>query len=419
MKNPQSVSAAEFPPEPAPQVPAAEDEAAQPHAGPDETPPRPPSSAAALVLAVLAIVAALWWGQRFLIPVAAGLLLAMLVAPVVVRGGRLLHSPALAALLVLLAFLSALGLAAALFGGQLARVANRVPEMISLAAQGLSDAEPDAQSLLSRARRALIELDHAAGTWTDPVAVVQTGRKPTRARVTPPPAPATAPAESTAIAVGAGAALQQTAVSGSGVLLHFAGDLAIIVFVAFFLLAGGPALQHRFLDQWGATLHGRARAQRTLMECVRQVRLYAGVLLVTNVLIGIFVWGAFWLGGLPDAGGWAVAAAVLHVVPYAGMVVLTVLGAAEAFLAHGSWPAALAMAALLVLMSTLIGTFVTAWLQGRAAKMNPATLFIGLVFWGALWGVWGLFLGPALVVVLKVVAEHSRDGRRLAQLLQG
>jgi len=110
---------------------------------------------------------------------------------------------------------------------------------------------------------------------------------------------------------------------------------------------------------------------------------------------------------------------VLHVVPYVGMALLTVLGAAEAFLAHGSFGAALGMAALLVLASTLIGTVMTAWLQSRAAKMNAAAVFIGLVFWGALWGLWGLFLGPVLVVVMKVVAEHSRSGQRLARLLAG
>jgi predicted PurR-regulated permease PerM len=71
------------------------------------------------------------------------------------------------------------------------------------------------------------------------------------------------------------------------------------------------------------------------------------------------------------------------------------------------------------MLSTLIGTFGTAWLQGRAAKMNSAAVFIGLVFWGALWGVWGLFLGPALVVLIKVLAEHSRHGGRFAKLMQG
>jgi predicted PurR-regulated permease PerM len=51
--------------------------------------------------------------------------------------------------------------------------------------------------------------------------------------------------------------------------------------------------------------------------------------------------------------------------------------------------------------------------------MNAAAVFIGLVFWGALWGVWGLFLGPGLIVVMKVVAEHSRSATRLARLMEG
>jgi predicted PurR-regulated permease PerM len=77
------------------------------------------------------------------------------------------------------------------------------------------------------------------------------------------------------------------------------------------------------------------------------------------------------------------------------------------------------MAAYLIVLSTLIGTLVTAWLQGRAARMSSAAVFIGLVFWGALWGAWGLFLGPPLVVLLKVIAGHSPSGLRLAKLMQG
>ena len=207
--------------------------------------------------------------------------------------------------------------------------------------------------------------------------------------------------------------------TGSTALLKLVGELSIIVFVAFFVLVGGASLATRFLDQWGYHPKARQRAEHALRECSRQVRLSVGVLLVANIVIGCVVWAAFTIGGLPDAAGWGVAAAVLHIVPYVGMVVLTALGAAETFLVHGTLSAALGMAGALVISSTLIGTFVTAWLQGRAAKMNAAAVFIGLVFWGALWGVWGLFLGPALVVVLKVVAEHSRSGQRLALLLKG
>jgi predicted PurR-regulated permease PerM len=327
----------------------------------------------------------------------------------------------------LVVFIAALGLAAASFGSQLARVTERVPEMISLAAQRLTDTDTSSPTVLSRAREALRELDRAADRWSDAKAEAGVTTSTARLRsgtltvkASAGSATAAAPAASgpTPFSDGATVAFKQTAVSGSGVLLKFAGDLTLILFIAFFVLAGGPGLLERFLDQWGPQPQARLQAERALLECVRQVRLYAGVLVVTNVMIGGVVWGAFTAAGLPDAAGWGVAAAVLHVVPYVGMALLTGLGAAESFLAHGTLGAAFGMAALLAAASTLIGTLVAAWLQGRAAKMNAAAVFIGLVFWGALWGIWGLFLGPALVVVLKVVAEHSRSGRRLARLMQ-
>lgn len=38
--------------------------------------------------------------------------------------------------------------------------------------------------------------------------------------------------------------------------------------------------------------------------------------------------------------------------------------------------------------------------------MNPAAVFISLLFWGGLRGVWGLLLGVPIVVILKVVSQH-------------
>ena len=140
-----------------------------PEAGDDAQPLAPPprSSAAGTVLATLAVVGALWVGQRFLIPLAAGLLLAMLLGPAVLRAGRTLRSPALATVLALALFVAALGMAAASFGGQLARVADRVPEMISLAAQQLTATDTSTPSVFTRAREALRELDRAASRWAD------------------------------------------------------------------------------------------------------------------------------------------------------------------------------------------------------------------------------------------------------------
>ena len=381
----------------------------------------PGSSVAVTVLATLAVIAALWWGRSFLIPLTAGLMLALLVLPVTSWLERWLRSRIAATLLTLMLVMASIGLAATAFGDQLGRVAGRVPEMISLVAQQVSDAEPGADSVLQRARLAFRELDRAAERMAGGRPLIATSRAKAAAAKQAELAASNAAAAAAPVSISqtATVVLRDSAVSGSGALLKFAGDLTIIFFVAFFMLAGGKPLAERFLGLWGERPGLKLRAEHAAHECVRQIHIYGGVLLVTNTVVGLVVWAAFALAGLPDAGGWGLTAAVLHVVPYLGMALLTGLGAAEAFLAHGSVGAALGMAAFIVLMSTLIGTVVTAWLQGRAAKMNAAAVFIGVVFWGALWGVWGLLLGPALVVLLKVVAEHTRPGRQLAQLMQG
>lgn len=384
-----------------------------------------PSSHAGTVTAVLAVIAMLWWAKSFLIPVSAGLMLAMLVLPVAALLTRWLHCRVCATTITLMIVMVLLGAAGAAFGDQIGRVARRVPDMISLVAQQVSKTEPGADSVLQRAREAFVELDRAAERLSGAAAKAPQYRTARAKAEAMRQASLAASAEAAAatppinIAETATVALRDTAVSGSGALFKFAGDLTIIFFVAFFVLNGGPPLADRFLGLWGDRPGLRLRAEHTATECVRQIRIYGVVLLITNTVVGLAVWAAFSFSGLPDAAGWGITAAVLHVVPYLGMALLTGLGAAEAFLAHGTVGAALGMAGFLVLMSTLIGTVVTAWLQSRAAKMNATAVFLGVVFWGAIWGVWGLLLGPALVVLLKVVAEHSRPGQRLAHLMKG
>lgn len=382
---------------------------------------RPTSGVATTVLATLAIIVALWWGRSFMIPLTAGLMLAMLVLPVTTWLTRWLRSRIVATTFTLIGVMVVLGFAATVFGDQLGSVAGRAPDMISLVAQKVSETESGADSVLQRARVAFRELDRAADRIASLKPMVQTPRAKAAAARQADLAASSAAAAAPPVSLSqtATVALRDGAVSGSGALLKLVGDLTIIFFIAFFVLSGGAPLGERFLGLWGERPGLRLRAEHAALECVRQIHIYGGVLLVTNSVVGLAVWAAFSVAGLPDAAGWGVTAAVLHVVPYLGMALLTGLGAAEAFLAHGTAGAAFAMAGFLVLLSTLISTVVTAWLQGRAANMNAAAVFIGVVFWGALWGVWGLLLGPALVVLMKVVAEHTRPGQQLAHLMQG
>ncbi len=68
-------------------------------------------------------------------------------------------------------------------------------------------------------------------------------------------------------------------------------------------------------------------------------------------------------------------------------------------------------------IAIFVGTFVTTWMTGRIAKMNSAAVFISLLFWGWLWGVWGMLLSVPIIFIIKVVSEHVEPLQPVAELL--
>jgi len=66
---------------------------------------------------------------------------------------------------------------------------------------------------------------------------------------------------------------------------------------------------------------------------------------------------------------------------------------------------------------SLVATLLSTWLQSRTSRMNQVAIFVGIMFWGWLWGLWGLFLGAPIVVIVKVICDNVSTLRGTARLL--
>ena len=88
-----------------------------------------------------------------------------------------------------------------------------------------------------------------------------------------------------------------------------------------------------------------------------------------------------------------------------------------AYMQFDSFMMALLVSGVSLAIATLIGTFVTTWMTGKIARMNAAAVFISLLFWAWLWGVWGMLLGIPIIVIHKVVSEHVEQLQPVAELL--
>jgi predicted PurR-regulated permease PerM len=130
------------------------------------------------------------------------------------------------------------------------------------------------------------------------------------------------------------------------------------------------------------------------------------------------VWVGFRLLGLREAGIWGIVAAVLFAVPYVGPTMVTLGATVAGFVQFGSLAMAGAAGGLTLAIAAIEGNVLTPWLMSRAGRMNAVAVFVSLLFWGWIWGVWGLLLAVPIMAAAKAVCERIDDLSSYAELLK-
>jgi predicted PurR-regulated permease PerM len=195
------------------------------------------------------------------------------------------------------------------------------------------------------------------------------------------------------------------------------GQAAMVLFLTFFLLLSGDTFKRKLVRLTGPSLSNKKITVHILDDINASIQRYMFMLLATNVLVGLLTWIALRWIGLENAGAWAVAAGLLHVIPYFGpAITATALGMA-AYMQFDALSTTLLVAGFSLAIATVVGTFVTTWMTGRIARMNTAAVFISLLFWTWLWGVWGMLLSMPITVIVKVVAQRVEQLEPVAELL--
>jgi predicted PurR-regulated permease PerM len=156
---------------------------------------------------------------------------------------------------------------------------------------------------------------------------------------------------------------------------------------------------------------------QVLDEITGQIQRYLLVQILASVLVGAATWLAFAAIGLNNAAALGAAAAVLNLVPYLGSIVISGASALLGFLQFGTLGMALLTGGASLAIHTVAGNLLTPWLTGRAGLMSPLAIFVGVLAWGWLWGIWGLLLGAPLMMIAKAVYVRIDDFKPVGELL--
>lgn len=351
------------------------------------------------IIATVTFIYALQWAQKFLIPLVFGIFLAYTLNPLVSWLERLRLPRALGATLVTLAIFCGSAAVISTVQGEFQSILEELPtasQKLTRLISSYTDGKPGA---IQKMQAVASQLEQAA-------AGAEARRAARRA------APAATPPQS-----GPSFKVIDWVWAGSMGLLGFASQATMVIFLVFFLLLSGNTFKRKLVKLTGPSLSKKKITVHILEDINRSIQNYMLMLLVTNGLLAVLIWVALRWIGLENAGAWAIVAGLLHIVPYFGPLLITGATGIAAFLQSESLQMVVLVVAASLGISTVVGAFVTTWMTGRIAKMNPAAVFISLLFWGWLWGVWGLLLGVPVVVILKVVAERVEGMEAVAELL--
>jgi predicted PurR-regulated permease PerM len=191
----------------------------------------------------------------------------------------------------------------------------------------------------------------------------------------------------------------------------------IVLLLTYFLLASGEHFRRKLVQLVGPSLARKKDAVRMLEEIDVQIQRCLFAIVASNVLVGLGTWIAFEALGMEQAGMWGASAAVLHTIPYLGPVFIAAASGVAAYLQFGTAIKAFTVAGISLLVAAAIGSLLMTWLQSRLARVNAAVLFIALLFFGWLWGIWGLLLGAPLVAIAKVICDRVDALKRAGELL--
>jgi predicted PurR-regulated permease PerM len=195
------------------------------------------------------------------------------------------------------------------------------------------------------------------------------------------------------------------------------GEFVTVMFLAYFLLISGDTFKRKLVKLTGPTITNKKITVNILHHINQSIQSYMMMLLVTNIMVAVFMWVVLRIIGLENAGAWAVVAGLIHFIPYFGPIVTAGALGSAAFMQFGSLSMVLLTAGISMLVATVVGVFITTWMTGRIAKMNSAAVFISLIFFTWLWGIWGMLLGIPLVVMIKVISEYVDELQPIAELL--
>jgi predicted PurR-regulated permease PerM len=200
------------------------------------------------------------------------------------------------------------------------------------------------------------------------------------------------------------AELQQLSIGGTltsllGSLVVLIGNIVLVVIFTGFMVASSP------------------RSTALAQEMNKTVGVYMAVKTLTCLLTGAFVVLMCWIFRIDFALFWGLLAFLLNFIPTVGAIIASLPVILLAAIVLPTWTSVALFTVILLAVQQAIGQILEPKLMGIRLSLKPVAILLGVVFWGLLWGIPGMFLAMPLMVLIRIVSSYFNVTRGLERML--
>jgi predicted PurR-regulated permease PerM len=357
------------------------------------------------ILAGLAAIITLQYAQTVLIPVVLGILLSYALSPIVTSLARLHVPRAIGAAVAVAVLVGSVGIGIYTLSDEAGAIIAKVPEAAQRIRQRVSAQRSQrGTAILQQVQDAAKEIERTADAATKPeedTRASRTGRDQL---------------QQVEVVEPAFRASDYIWIGGVG-LFGFLGQFAVILFLVYFLLVTGDLYKRKLVKIAGPTLSKKRVTVQILDEINEQIESFIKVQLVTSLVVAVATGAVLWGFGVENFAMWGLLAGLFNSIPYLGPILVTGGLAIVAFMQFNDVTRSLYVSGAAFAITSVEGFLLTPMMMGRAAQMNPVAIFVGLLFWSWVWGIWGTVLAVPMLMMIKSICDHIEDLQPVGELL--
>ncbi|MEM9336414.1 MAG: AI-2E family transporter [Patescibacteria group bacterium] len=154
-------------------------------------------------------------------------------------------------------------------------------------------------------------------------------------------------------------------------------------------------------------------------DIIASIEQYISIKTAISALTGLLSYGVMLAVGLEFAFVWAFIIFIMNFIPSIGSIIATIFPVAFAFVSFSTWWPALVLLIVIGAIQLYVGNVLEPKYLGKKLNVSSLLLFFSLFFWGAIWGIPGMFISVPLTVIIMIVLSRIPATRSIGIWMSG